>query len=34
MMPHISMPASKVEIRRRPALAFFAIFAAALVVGS
>jgi len=34
MMPHLSMPGSKVEIRRRPALAFFAIFAAALVVGS
>jgi len=34
MMPDISMPGSKVEIRRRPSLAFLAVFAAAMVIGS
>lgn len=34
MMPGISMPGPKVEIRRRPSLAFFAVFAAAMVIGS
>jgi heat shock protein HtpX len=34
MMPGISMAAFNVKIRRRPSLAFFALFAAAMVVGS